>query len=66
MQLFSKPIYNILRQQNVFEWETEHQKQFEEIKTPLTEQISNTISDPDQPIYAICDTSNFGIGAAFL
>ena len=24
------------------------------------------IPDPDQPFYAICDASNFGIGAAFL
>ena len=45
---------------------TEHQKRFEEIKTLLTEQISNTIPDLDQPFYAMCDTSNFGIGAALL
>ena len=32
----------------------------------LTEQISNTISDPNQPFYAKCDASNFGIGAALL
>ena len=41
-------------------------KCFDEIKTLLTEQISNTLPDPDQPIYGICDTSNFGIGAALL
>ena len=32
----------------------------------LTEQITNTIPDPDQPFYAMCDSSNFGIGAALL
>ena len=32
----------------------------------LTEQISNTIPDPNQPFYAMCDASNFGIGAALL
>ena len=37
-----------------------------EIKKLLTEQISNTIPDPDQPFYAMCDASNFGIGAALL
>ena len=35
-----------------------HQKRFEEIKTLLTEQISNTIPDPNQPFYAMCDASN--------
>ena len=32
----------------------------------LTEQISNTNPDPNQPFYAMCDASNFGIGAALL
>ena len=66
MQLYLRPFYNILRQQNNSEWTTEHQKRFEEIKTLLTEQLSNTIPDPDQQFYAMCDASNFGIGAALL
>ena len=65
-QLYLRPFYNILRQQKNFEWTKEHQKRFEEIKTLLTEQISNTIPDPNTPFYAMCDASNFGIGAAFL
>ena len=32
----------------------------------MTEQISNKIPDPNQPFYAMCDASNFGIGAALL
>ena len=35
-------------------------------KKLLTEQISKTIPDPNQPFYAMCDASNFGIGAALL
>ena len=66
MQLSLRPFYNILRQQNKFEWTTEHQKRFEEVKTIVTEQLSNTISDLDQSFYAMCDASNFGIGAALL
>ena len=66
MQFYLRPFYNILRQQNNFEWNTEHQTRFEEIKKLLTEQISNTIPDPNQPFYAMCDASNFGIGAALL
>ena len=66
MQLYLEPFYNILRQQINFEWTTEHQKRSEETKTLLTEQLSNTIPDPDQPFYAMCDASNFGIGAALL
>ena len=66
MQLYLSPFYIILRQQNNFEWITEHQTRFEEIKKLLTEQISNTIPDPNQPFYAICDASNLGIGAALL
>ena len=66
MQLYLRPFYNIFRQQNNFEWTTEHQKRYEEIKTVVSEQLSNTISDPDQPFYAMCDASNFGIGAALL
>ena len=66
MQIYLRPFYNILRQQNSFEWTREHQKRFEEIKTLLTEQLSNTNPDPDQPFYAMCDASYFGIGAALL
>ena len=43
-----------------------NKKRFEELKTLLTEQISNCIPNPDQPFYAMCDASNFGIGAALL
>ena len=64
--LYLRPSYNILRQQNNFEWTTEYQTRFEEIKKLLTEQISNTIPDRNQPFYAMCDASNFGIGAALL
>ena len=66
MQLYLRPFYNILRQQNNFVWTTKHQKRFDELKTLLTEQLSNTISNPYQPFYAMCDASNFGIGAAIL
>ena len=67
MQLNLGQFFNILRQQNNnFEWTTEHQKRFEEIKILLTEQLSNTIPDPDQPFYAMCEASNFCIGAALL
>ena len=64
MKLYSRSFYNILRQQNIFEWTTEHQTRFEEIKKLLTVQIPNTIPGPNQPFYAMCDASNFGIGAA--
>ena len=66
MQLYLRLFYNILRQQNNFQWTTEHQTRFEEIKNLLTEQIFNTIPDPNQPFYAMCNASNFGIGAALL
>ena len=66
MQLYLRPFYNILRQQNNFEWTNEHQTRFDEIKKLLTEEISNTIPDPNQPFYAMCDASNFGIGVALL
>ena len=57
IHLFLRPFYNILRQQNDFEWTTKHQKRSEEIKTLLTEQLSNIIPNPDQPFYAMCDAS---------
>ena len=66
MQFYLKPFCYILRKQNNFEWTTKHQTRFEEIEKLLTEQISNTIPDPNQPFYAMCDASNFGIGAALL
>ena len=66
MQLYLRPFYNILRQQNNFEWTTEHQTRFDENKKMLKEKISNTIPDPNQPFYAMCNASNFGIGAALL
>ena len=40
MQVHLRPFYNILRQQNNFEWTTEHQTRFDEIKKLITEQIS--------------------------
>ena len=46
--------------------QTEHQTRFEEIKKLLTDQNSYKIPDTDQPFYAMCDASNFGIGAALL
>ena len=64
MQLYLRPFNNLLRQQNNFEWTTEYQTRFEEIKKLLSEQIANTIPDPNQPFYAMRDASNFGIGAA--
>ena len=66
LQLYLRPFYNILRQQNNFEWTSENHTRFEEIEKLLTEQISNTIPDPNQPLYAMCYASNFGIGAALL
>ena len=66
MQLYLRPFYNILKQQNKFEWTTEYQKRFEEIKTLRTQQLSNTFPDPDEPFYAMCDAVIFGIGTAFL
>ena len=36
MQLYLRPFYNIIRQQNNFEWTIEHQTRFEEIKKLLT------------------------------
>ena len=66
MQLYLRLFYNILRQQNNFERTTEHQTRFEKIEKLLTEKTSNTIPDPNQPFYAMCDASNFGIGAALL
>ena len=66
MQIYLRPFYIILRQQNNFEWTSEHQTRCEEIKKLLTEQISNTIPDSNQPFYAMCDASNFDIGAALL
>ena len=65
-QLYLRRFYNILRQQNIFEWTTEGQRRLGEIKKLLTEQVSNTIPDPNQPFYAMCDASIFGIGAALL
>ena len=53
----------ILRQQSNFEWTKKNtKKRFEQLKT----QKSNTIPDPDQSFYAMCDASNFGIGAQLL
>ena len=54
MQGFLLLFYNILRHLNSFGWTLEHQKRFDEMKTFLTEQTSNTIPDPTQPFYAVC------------
>ena len=66
MQLYLRPFYNILRQQNNFEWTTEHQTRFEDFKKTVGRTNFITIPDPNQPFYAICLASNFGIGAALL
>ena len=46
--------------------DTRTPKRIEEIETIFTEQKSNTITDPDQPFYAMCDASYFGIGTTLL
>ena len=66
MQLYLRPFYNFLRQPNNVEWTIEKQKRFDKIKALLAKQKSNTTPDPDQPFPAICDASNFDIGAALL
>ena len=66
MQSQTKEEMFIVLEMNNFEWTKDHQTRFEEIKTLLTEQMSNTIPDPDQPFDAMCEASNFGIGAALL
>ena len=53
--IYLRPFCNILKQQQNFEWTLEHKDYFDEIKLFLSEQISNTIPDPDQPIYAMGD-----------
>ena len=37
MQLYLKPFYNILRQQNSFEWTREHETKIQETKKLFTE-----------------------------
>ena len=59
MQLYLRPFYNILRQQNNFEWTTEHQTRFDEIKKLLTEQISKSIPDPNQQSVILCNVQCF-------
>ena len=66
MQLYLTPFYNILRQQNNFEWTTEHQTRFKDIKKIVNRTNIIYNPDPNQPFYAMCDASNFGIGAALL
>ena len=44
MQLYLRPFYNILRQQNNFEWTTEHRTRFEDIKFQTQFQIQTNHS----------------------
>ena len=61
VQINLKSFYNNLRQKNNFEQTLEDQKKMMK-RTILLEQISNRISDPDQPFFAaMCHVSNFGI-----
>ena len=41
-----------------------NQKRCDEVETILIEEISNNILDSNQSFSAMCDASNFGIGAA--
>ena len=63
--IFYQPIYRLLRQHKNFEWTFEHQKCFDENKPVLSERISITILDPNQPFHAMSDASSFAIGASF-
>ena len=46
MQFYLRTFYNILRQQNNFEWTTEYQTRFKEIKKLLTEEFSTHFQIP--------------------
>ena len=54
MQFYLRSFYNILRQQNNFEWTTEHQKLFVEEKKLFSLKNYQTPPDPDQPFYVMC------------
>ena len=66
MQLYLRLFHNILPQQKKIKWKLEHQQLFQEMKFLLTDQNSITIPDSYQTIYAMCDASKLGIGAALL
>ena len=46
MQLYLRPFYNILRQQNNFEWALKHQTRFEEIKNPSLNKFQTQFQVP--------------------
>ena len=66
MQLYLRPFYNILDNKIILNGQQYIKHDFKKSKKLLTEQMSNTIPDPNQPFYAMWDASNFGIGAALL
>ena len=56
MQLYLRPFYKILRQQNKFEWTKRRQKLFEETKIFLTEHCQ-TLSQIQKNKFMLCATS---------
>ena len=62
MQLYLKQVFKFFRQQNKIKWMLDYQKRFDEIKTFLTEQLSNTKPGSNQPVCLLI----FGICAAVL
>ena len=65
MQLYFRPFFQTKFSDNkiILKGQQNTKNEFKK-KTHLTEQISNPIPDADQPFCAMCDASNFGIGAA--
>ena len=68
MQLYLRPFYNILRQHNkiILIGPLNIKHDLTKLKNLLTEQISNTIPDPNQPFHAMCDFSNFWHRRSFI
>ena len=61
-----KPMYNLLQKNQHFEWSSQCQNSFENVKKEIASDRNLVHFDPKLPIKLVCDASSVGIGAVLL
>ena len=59
----AKPLYQLLKKDGTFEWDSECQQRFEELKTHLTTAPIVRAPNWQLPFEVMCDASDLAVGA---
>ena len=61
--MYSKPFYELLRDDDPFKWTQEHEELFRNIKDRISEETILAVSNPKYPFHIHVDSSSIGTGS---